>query len=303
MLLPLLASALVMSAAEPTGTAMVVSRRTNVTSAEARTLSASAATLLAQLGVPLTVAPDAATIRLAKLGLRDSATCGGRKACIAELGHQLKVAWIIALSVSKVDDDRSVALELIRVSDKTVVEKDAVILPPKAALEAELLSGFAARCRAVLVPGAAVTTPPPEDSPTVSQPVTPPPEATPVVTAPVVTPTPAATPTVSQATRRVGLRRYAWIPGVATGLAAAGAGVTYGLAASLHQQLATATWTSGTEAAAAARRGETFQWVAAVSAAVAVAAGAVLVWFLVDAGDPEVALAPSTPGRLLGGLW
>ena len=65
----LLAVASALFAAEPSGTAVVVSRRTNVSTADASALALSASAVLRDLEVPLTLDADAAATRLAKLGL------------------------------------------------------------------------------------------------------------------------------------------------------------------------------------------------------------------------------------------
>ncbi len=143
-------------------TVVLVSRRTAVTPAQARTLALDGSKYLAAAGVSVAMSPDAALTQLARVSVKDTASCNGKRACLAELGRQLKVPWVVLISVASIDKELAVGLELLRVADETVVETDSLLLGRKARLEADQLAGFAARVkgRLVPVPVAAVQTPP-----------------------------------------------------------------------------------------------------------------------------------------------
>ncbi len=132
--------------------AVLVARRTAVSPAAAKVLVADAATLLEAAGVPLAMTPEKALQQLARVSVKDSASCNGKRACLAELGRQLKVPWVVLVSVAAIDREMSVGFELLRVADETVVETDSLLLPRKGKLEAALLSGFAGRVKTRLLP-------------------------------------------------------------------------------------------------------------------------------------------------------
>lgn len=177
-------------AAADADVAVLVGRRTSVSPAEAQALSQTISTHLTSARVPLKFDADAARASLSRLGLKDASACNGRKACITELGRQLQVGWVISLSLSQVGSDRSIALELQRVADGVVPEKEALILATGARLTADQLTGFAARVRTQLglsdTPVAEVTPPPVVKPPPVV--IEPPPP--PVVVAPAQPPAP-----------------------------------------------------------------------------------------------------------------
>ncbi len=126
-------------------TVVLVGRRTSLSQAEAEVLSRTISTHLTGARVPLKLDADAARASLARLGLKDASACNGRKACVTELGRQLQATYVIALSLSQVGSDRSIALELLRVSDGVVLEKEALILATGANVTADQLAGFSTR--------------------------------------------------------------------------------------------------------------------------------------------------------------
>ena len=142
--------------------ALLVGRRTSVTQADAQLLSQKISTQLSAAGVPLKLDADAARANLSRLGLKDASACNGRKACVTELGRQLGVTLVMVLSLSQVGNDRSIALELLRVEDGMVLEKEALILPTGTDVKDEELSAFFGRVRKQVVV---------EDRPVVEAPV------------------------------------------------------------------------------------------------------------------------------------
>lgn len=141
-------------AAPPTAPSAVVlvGRRTAVTAPVAKVLAADASSLLEAAGVPVAMAPDKALQQLTRVSVKDTSSCNGKRACLAELGRQLNVPWVVLLSVAAIDREVSVGFELLKVDGETVVETDSLLLPRKAKLDAAQLSGFAGRVKARLVP-------------------------------------------------------------------------------------------------------------------------------------------------------
>ena len=109
-------------------TAVLVGRRTSLSQADAEVIPRTISTHLTGAQVPLKLDADAARASLSRLGLKDASACNGRKACITELGRQLQATFVISLSLSQVGSDCSIALELLRVFDGVVLEKEALIL-------------------------------------------------------------------------------------------------------------------------------------------------------------------------------
>jgi hypothetical protein len=133
-------------------TVVLVSRRTATSPVATKVLAQDTSRLLEAQGVPLAMAPDAALQQLARVSVKDSASCNGKRACLAELGRQLKVAWVVTLSVATIDNELSLGFELLKVSDESVAETDSLLLPRKGKLAAAQLGAFAQRVKARLVP-------------------------------------------------------------------------------------------------------------------------------------------------------
>ena len=150
----------ILAAAEPS-TLVVLSRKVSVSPAEAAAVVTQVTTLLEEAGAPVVTASEA-NRRLSKLGLKDATTCNGKAACAAEFGKQLKVEWLILISVSKVAGDRSLALELFDVAGRAVADKESLLLPKGTALTREPLEGFVGRLKAKLSPTLPTAAIPPE---------------------------------------------------------------------------------------------------------------------------------------------
>lgn len=146
--------------AADSGASVLVGRRTSMSPADAQALSQTISTFLVAARVPVLLDADAARASLSRLGLKDASACSGRKACLTELGRQLATPYVIALSLSQVESDRSLALELLRVSDGVVLETEAIILSTGANLTAGQLAGFAERVLKKLQDRPVVETPP-----------------------------------------------------------------------------------------------------------------------------------------------
>lgn len=161
---------------------VVMTRRAGVSAADSQAVVSQVSTLLSQQGVPVTLAPDAASQQLKKLGLPDAASCAGKRDCIVELGRQLHVTWVFSVSVARVEKDRSMSLELVNVDDGATLEKDGFVLAAKGDVTAEQLGAFVAAVKKRLTPPApvdvpvvVVTTPKPVEPPVDLPPPPPPP--------------------------------------------------------------------------------------------------------------------------------
>jgi hypothetical protein len=122
--------------------AVVLARRTNVSAPEAAALTTRAA---AALQLPGAVEPAEVLLRMGRLGLRDATSCKARDVCLAELGRQLQVGWLVLVSLSQLGEERSLGLELLQVAAEKVVDREAVLLPPRAGLDPALLEAFRGR--------------------------------------------------------------------------------------------------------------------------------------------------------------
>jgi hypothetical protein len=145
-MLGLIAVAL-LSAEPPPTSVVLLGRRTGTSVAEAGTLTAKVASALLDNGVPVSMSGASATSALKRLGFPDASACAGQRACLVELGRQLGVAFVFSVTVTRIEKDRSVGVELVSVADGMSPEKDAVLLPPKAELTPDLLAGFATRVK------------------------------------------------------------------------------------------------------------------------------------------------------------
>jgi hypothetical protein len=189
---PLVVAAL-LAADMSNGVVVVVGRRTDVSVADANLVAADVSRALAAGKVP--VALDAATFskRLFKLGVRDTSSCAGKKQCVAELARQLQAAWSVSLSLSRVEAERAVALELIRTSDQSVAARESLVLARTDKLTPELLTAFVDKVRVAmgLAPAPKVEeVKPPPDAP-VEAALLPPPPPPPPPVAQVAMPAPA----------------------------------------------------------------------------------------------------------------
>lgn len=213
----------------PTPTSVVVmTRRAGVSVADSQGLVNEVSTLLSQQGVPVTLAPDAASQQLKKLGLPDAASCTGKRDCVIELGRQLRVTWVFSVSVARVEKDRSMSVELVNVDDGATLEKDGFVLAAKSNVTAEQLATFITAVKKRLAP------PPPVDAPVVVV-------TTPKPVAPVDLPPPPPPP----APERSHTASFV-LGGLAAG-ALVGAGVTLGLGLMKRAEL-TSSITNGVSA-------------------------------------------------------
>ncbi len=283
MLLPMLCLQLALTAA-PSSTVVIVTRRTAVSTGDARAVAVLVTKGLKQAGLEVAWDAEAAARRLASLGVKDTSNCQGRKACVQEFGHQLDVAVVVGVSVSEVDTDRSVALEAVRVADGVVLARENLLYAKTGAPPSDQLTLFQTHLKAAL-PGAAKSEPVATDTP--AQPVAQPkPALAPAAPEPVPVPTAAAAePPVAPPRSHTA----AFVTGGAAVLTLAAA-VTLGvLAFSARADLSrgtalpdgrTASALTGSEANAVSRRANNQFYAATGCAAATVALGAtaVVLW-------------------------
>jgi hypothetical protein len=129
---------LVALTAEPT-TAVVLARRTAAPAAEAATLTDKVAT---RLNLPMVMPAAETKKRLAALGLKDAMTCNGGSDCLVELAHQLKVDWLVLVSVSVIAKEESLALEVFNVAKAEVVDRESLLLPKRGDVQSSQLESF-----------------------------------------------------------------------------------------------------------------------------------------------------------------
>jgi hypothetical protein len=148
--------------------AVVMGSRLSVPASRANKVLATVTKALREKGLG-TVPDDELSRRLRKLGMRDTAVCAGKRSCLIELGKQLHVARLVAVSVAYVKPDFSVSLELIDVesgkggaSASGVLDSNGPTLDRDlAGLAGELMQVLAASTPAAEAATAPATSPPP----------------------------------------------------------------------------------------------------------------------------------------------
>lgn len=175
--------------ADDPGTVVLVGRRTGLSQTESQVLAQTISTHLREARVPVRLDATAASTALGRMGLKDASACNGRKACLTELGRQLESPWVISLSLSRIDADLSIAVELVRVADGQVVEKDAMIIPVGAKPTADQFAAFATKANTHFPAKADAprveAPPPPPEKPDLVPPPPPPEVVSPVLPPPV----------------------------------------------------------------------------------------------------------------------
>jgi hypothetical protein len=121
---------------------------------------------------------EAATAALAAAGVKDSATCEGRRACLAGLGRQLGLRAVVGVDVGRVLDQYAVTLEAVEVATETRLARRSFLVKVSAWPNGALpeLETFATEYKAALA-----ARPPPADAPTVAKLDPPPPPPPPLV--------------------------------------------------------------------------------------------------------------------------
>jgi hypothetical protein len=169
--------------------AVLVVRRTSVDAPQARALAESVASLLSKAGVAVE-APAETVRRLGALGVKETTQCGGRKACVLELLRQLERPAGVAVSVSQLGGERSVALEAIRASDGAVLAKEAAVLKKDEALDERVVASLASALIKQWPAQAPVVEPPPPPKPVALTPAPKPAEPAPAPAPEVFAPAP-----------------------------------------------------------------------------------------------------------------
>lgn len=226
--------AILAQGASPSSTVVIVTRRTAVSAADAQALAMRVTKELEAAGVEV-VHADVAARRLASLGVNDTGLCGGRKACVQEFGRQLEVAVVVGLSLSEVDQDRSMSLEAVRITDGAVLTRENLLYPARGVPPAEQLAAFSQRTRAAL---------PVRPAPA-EQPATPAPAPADSPVASVLTPAATSSPVISEPKPSGPSHTGAWLAGGGAVLAAAAAVALVVLASSSKAELSRGQATAG----------------------------------------------------------
>ncbi|MFO0594947.1 MAG: hypothetical protein U0228_06575 [Myxococcaceae bacterium] len=164
--------------------AVVLARRTSVSPADASALLDKVSNAVA--GPDFLPFADSQK-RLAALGLKDATNCNGGADCHVEVARQLKVSWLVLVSVSQIGTDQSLALELFRVGKAEVVERESLLLARRGDVTPAQLDAFVKKVGSRIGSSSAE---PPKDAPLVkSDPVITPPNTGPDTTVP-LTPEP-----------------------------------------------------------------------------------------------------------------
>lgn len=165
MILVLVSTLPVLLAADPS-VAVLLSRRTAVSSSDAVAVTGQVTKALVAGQVPLLDGPET-TRRLARVRQRDATLCAGKPACLKELSRPLEVPWLVLVSVAQVAGDKSLGLELFDASAGSVAEVESLVLPSWKAVNPELLDAFVQRvlARAAPKPVEKPADPTPNDKP------------------------------------------------------------------------------------------------------------------------------------------
>ncbi|MBX7098697.1 MAG: hypothetical protein K1X89_13395 [Myxococcaceae bacterium] len=146
----------------PHGSAVLVARRTGVAPETARETAAQVASAISTNdGEVRDGRAVAKTLELA--GLKDTVDCGAKVQCLQEAGRALDVAYLVLISLTEVGTNRSIGLELMRVSDGEMLERSAALYQTNATIPDDVLQSFTAKVRqlAPAPPPAAPLAPPP----------------------------------------------------------------------------------------------------------------------------------------------
>lgn len=147
---PLVVLALLLGAGEPVEeVATVLARRVSVSAAESSIL---VERVTQQLDVPGALSVAETQKRLARVAMKDGTPCNGKAECHQELGRQLKVAWLVLVSVSQIAQDQSLALELFDVEGGVVREHESVLLEVRGEIPRSSTEGFRRRLVQVIQP-------------------------------------------------------------------------------------------------------------------------------------------------------
>lgn len=155
-------------AGAPEPSAVVLARRLSVSAAEAEVL---VDRIGQRLELPAALSAAQTQQRLNALALRDATGCGGEAACHAELARQLGVRWLVLVSVSRISQDESLALELFDATTERVVDTESVLLETPGEVPLGSVAGFRARVVQHLGPLDVTPRASPQEVPVVMQPI------------------------------------------------------------------------------------------------------------------------------------
>lgn len=182
--------------------AVIITRKSGLNAAQAAELQQKLTRALEVNGLKVKTTGPALQAALKRLGVKDPAACNARRSCIEALAAQLQAPALVSVSVSRVETDTAIALELIREGETQSTVKDSFVAPRAAALET-FTQVFATRVTELLAPRVAEPPPAPVATP---KPNLVPPDPAPPPTPPLVVDTtpPAKNRTVPVALATVG---------------------------------------------------------------------------------------------------
>ena len=113
---------------EQPGAVVLLTRRTGASEAVGNGVVRDVRKALAAAGVGSPLTPEGLNKKLLSLGVKDSKSCEGKRACVLELGKQLGVANVVSLSVGQIATDVAIRIEAFRISDGAKLAEDTVAI-------------------------------------------------------------------------------------------------------------------------------------------------------------------------------
>jgi len=161
------------SSSELSGAVVMVSRRQGLSVIEATALADRLSRALADVRVPVTLAPDEA---LAKLRRKRPESCKGRVRCLAERGRNVGAAVVVTLQAVRILDDLPIRLMAINARTGQVLLERSDTAPAEQPAQLDAILRTAAREIAPelgRVPGCELLPAPEPEAPTPPKPPTP----------------------------------------------------------------------------------------------------------------------------------
>lgn len=141
-----------------TDVAVVVAHHTGVPDDSARATAEQVFTVLRAQGVAARNELDSRR-SFGSLGLADVSGCMTRRPCVVESGKALELWGVVTVSVSELDGERSLVLELVSMADGQTLAREMALYADGKAPPADALARFASKVKS-LQPPPVVTAPP-----------------------------------------------------------------------------------------------------------------------------------------------
>lgn len=111
----------------PPSVAILVSRRIDVSAAQARQIVDNLAAILVDAKVELLEPPGKSVERLAALNV-DPVSCEGRRACLADAAKRIGAPFVLGVAVAHIGADLAVGLDVVRSKDALSVFEQTVVI-------------------------------------------------------------------------------------------------------------------------------------------------------------------------------